>query len=126
MSVNTVPRSIDQAISETVQKRIFVGEADVLLNPSLTPIFTLVTKIGNRKKATASARVEWIEDDFVGHWGQANNGTTDYSSVATSIAVVDGTLFAAGDLIAIPKVASNSAAEEVARVTNVSTNTLTL
>lgn len=127
MSVNTVPRSIDQAISETVQKRIFLGEADVLLNPSLTPIFTLVTKIGNRKKSVASARVEWIEDDFVGHWGQANNGTTDYSSVATSIAVVDGTLFNVGDLIAIPKAASSSAAEEVARVTaNNGSNTLTI
>jgi hypothetical protein len=126
MSVNTVPRSIDQAITETVQKRIFVGEADVLLNPSLTPIFTLVTKIGNRKKSVASSRVEWIEDDYVGHWGQVSNGTTDYSSVATSINVVDGTLFAAGDLIAIPKVASNSSAEEVARVTAVNSNTLTL
>lgn len=117
MSVNTVPRSVDQAISETVQKRVFVGEADVLLNPSLTPLFTLVTKIGNRKKATSSTRVEWIEDDYVGHWGQASNGTTDFSSVATSITVVDGTLFNVGDLVAVPKAATSSAAEEVIRVT---------
>jgi len=125
MAVNTVPRSIDQAISETVQKRIFLGESDVLLNPSLTPIFTLVTKIGNRKKSTASARVEWIEDDYVGHWGQANAGS-DQSSVATALLVVDGTLFNPGDLIAIPKANSNSAAEEIARVSAVATNTLTL
>lgn len=121
----TVARSVDQAIQETVQKRVFLGEQDVLLNPSLTPILTLVTKIGNRKKTTASTRVEWIEDDYVGYWGQANN-TTDYSSVATSITVVDGTLFAYGDLVAIPKTPSSSAAEEVARVTAVAGNVLTL
>src|SRR5258708_2693300 len=117
----TAPRSVDQAIQETIQKRVFVGEADVLLNPSLTPIFTLVTKIGNRKKSTASARVEWIEDDYVGHWGQANNGA-DASSVATSITVVDGTLFAPGDLIAIPKANNVAAAEEISRVTGGATN----
>lgn len=126
MAINLVPRSVDQAIQETVQKRVFIGEADVLRNPSLTPLFTLVTKIGNRKKTTASTRIEWIEDDYVGHWGQANNGTTDYSSVATNILVVDGTLFAVNDLIAIPKANANSAAEEVARVTAIATNTLTI
>lgn len=122
---NIVPRSVDQAITETVQKRVFLGEQDVLLNPNLTPILTLVTKIGNRKKTTASTRVEWIEDDFVGYWGQANN-TTDYSSVATLITVVDGTIFAYGDIFAVPKVASSSAAEEVCRVTAVNGNVLTI
>lgn len=125
MATLTVARSVDQAISETVQKRVFLGEQDILLNPSLTPILTLVTKIGNRKKTTASTRVEWIEDDYVGYWGQANN-TTDYSSVATSIAVVDSTLFAYGDLIAIPKLATSSAAEEVARVLASANNSITL
>jgi Family of unknown function (DUF5309) len=125
MAVNIVPRSVDQAITETVQKRVFVGENDVLLNPSLTPLFTLTTKIGNRKKTTASTRVEWIEDDYVSHWGQAN-GSGDYSAGATAITVVDGTLFAAGDLIAIPKAVSSSAVEEIARVTSVATNVLTV
>jgi hypothetical protein len=125
MAINTVPRSVDQAIQETVQQRVFFGERDILFNPNLTPILTLVTKIGNRKKTTASTRVEWIEDDYVGYWGQANN-TTDYSSVATSITVVDGTLFAYGDLVAIPKAPASSAAEEIARVTAVAGNTVTL
>lgn len=120
-----VARSVDQAFQETVQKRVFLGEQDVLLNPNLTPLFTLVTKIGNRKKTTASTRVEWIEDDFVGYWGQANN-TTDYSSVATQITVVDGTLFAYGDLFAVPKTPGSSAAEEVCRVTAVAANVLTI
>jgi hypothetical protein len=40
----------DQAISKTEQKRVFLGEQDVLLNPSLTPLFTPITKIGQRKR----------------------------------------------------------------------------
>jgi|SRR5690242_14257981 len=126
MAVNIVARSVDQTITETVQRRIFVGEKDVLRNPNLTPLLTVTTKIGNRRKPAPSTRVEWIEDDYVGHWGQVSNGTTDYSSVATSIAVVDGTFFAIGDTVAVPKANSSSAAEEIIRVTNVVGNTLTV
>lgn len=124
MAINVVARSIDQSIQETVQKRVFIGEKDILLNPSLTPLFTLVTKIKNRK-TTESARVEWAEDDYVGHWGQANNGA-DASAGTTTFTVLDGTLFAVNDLILIPKIASSSAAEEIARVTTVAGNVLTV
>src|SRR6185437_7284177 len=117
MAAITVARSIDQAYTETVQKRHFIGENDVLLNPSMTPILTLVTKIGNRKKPTNSARVEWEEDDYLSVFGQVSNGTTNYSSVATTISVVDATLFGVGDLVAFPQAPSASAVEEVARVT---------
>lgn len=122
----TVARSIDQAYSETVQKRQFIGEDDVLLNPSLTPILTLITKIGNRKKPTNSARVEWIEDDYLNIWGQATNGTTNYSSVATGIIVTDVTLFAVNDLIAFPNAITSSTVEEVAQVTAINGSTLTI
>src|ERR1700722_12761112 len=117
MAAITVARSIDQAYTETVQKRQFIGEDDVLLNPSLTPILTLVTKIGNRKKPTNSARVEWIEDDYLSVWGQVSNGTTNYSSVATGIVVVDGSIFAVNDLVAIPVLPTSTAVEEVVQVT---------
>ena len=78
-----VPRSVFQAIAENVQKRIFVGEDDILLNPSLTPILTMTTNMGNRKRTTGSTRVEWIEDDFYAVWGQMSNATATLSSVAT-------------------------------------------
>lgn len=125
MATQQVPRSIDQAIQENLQKRIFIGEADVLRNPSLTPIFTLVTKIGNRKKTTGSARVEWIEDDYVGYWAQHNDGT-DASSVATTITVLDATLFAIGDIFSVSVVATQSTAEEVIRVTGIAGSVLTI
>ena len=125
MALQQVPRSIDQAIQENVQKRVFIGEADVLRNPSLTPIFTLVTKIGNRKKTTGSARIEWIEDDYVGYWAQ-HNDATDASSVATTITVLDPTLFAIGDIFSVPLVATQSTAEEVVRVTGIAGSVLTI
>jgi hypothetical protein len=126
MPAITVARSIDQAYAETVQKRQFIGEDDVLLNPSLTPILTLITKIGNRKKPTNAARVEWIEDDYLNIWGQATNGTTNYSSVATGILVTDATLFAVNDLIAFPNAVTSSTVEEVAQVTAINGSTLTI
>jgi hypothetical protein len=121
----TVARSIDQAYAETVQKRQFFGENDVLLNPSLTPILTLVTKIGNRKKSTNSARVEWIEDDYLNVWGQVSLAA-NLTSVATGILVADPTLFAVNDLVAVPVAASSSAVEEVIQVTAINGNTLTV
>src|SRR5579864_2921074 len=122
----TVARSIDQAYAETVQKRQFIGEDDVLLNPSLTPILTLITKIGNRKKPTNSARVEWIEDDYLSVFGQVSNGTTAYASNATGISVVDPTIFAVNDLIAFPNAVTSSTVEEVAQVTAINGSTLTI
>jgi len=120
-----VARSIDQAYVETVQKRFFLGEDDILLNPSLTPILTLVTKIGNRKQSTNAARVEWIEDDFLNVWGQVSNSVA-YSSVATTIVVADASLFAVNDLFAIPVGPSSSAVEEVGQVTGITLGTGTL
>jgi hypothetical protein len=126
MAAITVARSIDQAYVETVQKRQFIGEDDVLLNPSLTPILTLVTKIGNRKKPTNAARVEWIEDDYLQVWGQVSNGTTNYSSVATGVFVVDPTIFAVNDLVAIPGTYAATVVEEVVQVTAIAGGTLTV
>jgi hypothetical protein len=86
---------------------------------------TLITKLGGRKKTAASTRIEWFEDDYVGVWGQAN-GSGDYSNAATTITVADGTLFAVGDLVAVPKVSTSATAEEIFRVTAVATNVLTI
>lgn len=125
MQAIQVARSIDQAYVETVQKRQFFGENDVLLNPSLTPILTLVTKIGGRKKSTNSARIEWMEDDYLNVWGQVSNAS-NYASNATGIVVADPTLFAVNDLVAVPVAASASAVEEVIQVTAINGSTLTI
>src|SRR5207237_9915048 len=58
-------------------------------------------------------------------WGQSS-ATTDWTSAATNILVADGTLFGVGDICAVPKAQSSSAAPEVFLVTTIATNTLTI
>ncbi len=124
MANTTAARSIDQAYAETVQKRQFLGEKDVLLNPSLTPLLFLVTKIGNRKKITVSARVEWTEDDYLSVWGQATGAAV--SSVATGIQVVDATIFGVNDLVAVTVPPTSTVVEEIVQVTAINGSTLTV
>jgi hypothetical protein len=117
----TVARSVNQQISEGSNWRD-VSEDMVLLQPDQAPLLVLTTK-ANRKSPSDSHTIEWFEDDEVGIWGQVNNGTTDLASNATAVPVTDITIFAVGDLVAIPKASSSNAAEEVARVTAVSGST---
>lgn len=101
-----------------------VSEQMVLLEPDAAPLF-VITNAAKRKQPTIGPRFEWVEDTEVSLWGQGNSAA-DNSSVATGIAVVDGTLFGVGDLVAVPKAQSSSAAPEVILVTAISTNTLTV
>lgn len=117
----TVARSVNQQITEGTNWRD-VSEDMVLLQPDQAPLLVLTTK-AQRKSAADSHTIEWFEDDEVGVWGQVNNGTTDLASNVTAIPVSDVTIFAVGDLVAVPKAASSSAAEEVIRVTAVTGST---
>ncbi len=72
-----------------------------------------------RKKATRTAEFYWWEEDLLGYWTQINNAA-GYDKVATSIVVDDGSIFAAKDILKIPRTG------EVMLVTAVSTNTLTV
>jgi len=115
---------VAQAISpENIERRYIVGENDILLNPNLTPLFSLITKYPGRRTPSISTRLEWFEDDFAGVWGQVNNGTTSLASNNTNIPVLDVTIFAVGDLVAVPQVDSVSTAEEILRVTAVAGTT---
>lgn len=119
----TVARSFDQMVTDTTNVRD-VSEQMVLLEPDAAPLFVL-TNAAKRKQPTIGPRFEWVEDTEVSLWGQSS-ATVDWSSVATSILVADGTLFGVGDICAAPKAQSSSAAPEVFLVTAVSTNTLTI
>lgn len=118
-----VTRSFDQMVVDTTQVRD-VSEQMVLLEPDAAPLFVLTNK-AKRKQATIAPRFEWVEDTEVSVWGQGNEGA-DKSSVATTMTVVDGTLFAVGDIIAIPKANSSTAAPEVALVTANAANIITI
>lgn len=124
MSQLTVTRSFNQMVSDTTQVRD-VSEQMVLLEPDASPLFVL-TNAAKRKQPSIAPRFEWVEDNEVALWDVVNASPTDYSSVATSILVTDGTKFAVGDLVAVPKAASSQSAPEVVLVTAVTTNTLTV
>ena len=122
MALN-VARNFDQFVTDTTNVRD-VSEQMVLLEPDAAPLFVL-TNSAKRKQPTIGPRFEWVEDTEVSLWGQSS-ATTDWSSAATNILVADGTLFGVGDICAVPKAQSSSAAPEVFLVTAVSTNTLTV
>lgn len=102
-----------------------VGEDIVLLEPNATPLITLTMKMKNRKPVY-SPRVEWLEDDYVARWGQNGSATISAATASTTVTVSDGTLFAAEDLVLVPKAVSSSAAPEMFRVVSVSGNVLTV
>src|SRR5256885_1892496 len=122
MATETVARSVNQAINENILRRD-IGDRIAELDPDVTPLVVMTTN-AKRKKSTISVRVERIEAAPRVLGGQVNNGTPDYSSAATGVLGSDGPIFQAGDLTAVQKANSSSAAEKVIRVTAVNTNTL--
>jgi hypothetical protein len=118
-----VARSFNQFVTDTTNVRD-VSEQMVLLEPDAAPLFVL-TNAAKRKQPTIGPRFEWVEDTEVSLWGQSSAGG-DVASTVVSILVADGTLFGVGDICAVPKAQSSSAAPEVFLVTAVATNTLTI
>lgn len=119
----TVARSFNQFVTDTTNVRD-VSEQMVSLEPDAAPLFVL-TNAAKRKQPTIGPRFEWVEDTEVSLWGQSS-AASDWSSTFTTILVADGTLFGVGDIVAVPKAQTSSAAPEVFLVTAISTNTLTI
>src|SRR5690242_17755674 len=115
-------RSTYQANAENVLRRD-VGDKIALLYPNETAILVMSIK-AQRKQATKTPKVEVIEDAMRPLWGQADGA--GYSNAVTTVNVVDGSIFSVGDLVAVLKPLSSAAAEEVMRVTAISTNALTV
>ena len=118
-----VARNFDQFVTDTTNVRD-VSEQMVLLEPDAAPLFVL-TNAAKRKQPTIGPRFEWVEDTEVSLWGYASS-SSDASSVTTTLGVSDGTIFGVGDIVAVPKAQSSSAAPEIFLVTAVSTNSLTI
>lgn len=113
-ALNTV-RSVYRASTDTNLPRAVDKEMREL-EPDFAPLYVLTNAAGN-KEGTPNPKFEWFEDQEVPLLGTVSNGTTDYSSVATSIVVADATIFGPGDLCAVLKANSSAAAEEVILVT---------
>lgn len=121
--VLSTTRNVDQMVIDTTLVRD-VNEQMVLLEPDAAPLF-VITNRAKRKQAATSPRFEWVEDTEVSVWGQGGE-TIDRSNAATTMTVADGTLFAIGDICAIPKASGSTAAPEVILITNVATNVITM
>lgn len=119
-------RDTRQSITAENTLERFVGDDIVLLEPNATPLITFLMKglKGSRGKPCYSPRIEWLEDDYVARWATVD--ATTVATTGTSVGVVDGTMFVAGDLFVVPKAVTSSTAPEQVRVTAVSSNTLTV
>lgn len=123
MAILQAARSFNQFVTDTTNVRD-VSEQMVLLEPDAAPLFVL-TNAAKRKQPTIGPRFEWVEDTEVSLWGYASS-TGDFSSVATTLNVADSTVFGIGDIVAVPKAQSSSAAPEVFLVTGASNNSLVI
>jgi hypothetical protein len=116
-------RTTAQLTTETRAIRS-VDEQIALLEPNEAPLITILTLASKMRKGAGSTKVEHFEDAYVPQWGATDNA--GYAADATTINVADGTLFAPGDVILIPKAVNSATAPELMRVTAVSTNALTV
>lgn len=117
MAVETGMRRIDTIA--TSQRAIDLHKEILLLEPEAAPITVVLKQInqGGRRRAAIDTKIRWHNDELEDRLDAANGAQT---STSTSIVVDTGALFAADDLVYIPRTT------EVVLVTAVTTNTLTV
>lgn len=101
------------------KRKIDMSNTIALLQPSATPLTTLLKRIKGKTQPAINPKYSWLEDDLGQRWDAVNN-TTGYADNDTSIVVDNGAYFTKGDIVKIPRT------EETMLVTAVSTNTLTV
>ncbi|MNR93459.1 hypothetical protein D3C72_245160 [compost metagenome] len=108
--------------TENIQqaKRVIdMAETIALLEPNESPFMSFM-KIAKRNVRTVfNPKYEWSEDNLGARWDAINNAS-GYLAAATSLVVDNGTYFAPGYVVKVPRTG------EVFIVTAVSTNTLTV
>jgi hypothetical protein len=97
--------------ADLVGKKQSVVDELLLLNAHQTPLLNL---LGFAEAVTQTSH-QWFEDEMINDETKVNGAVTN---VATSVVVVDGSIFRANDVIKI--------GEELLKITAVATNTLTV
>lgn len=105
----------------STQRAVEMHKPILLLEPDSAPLTVFLNSIynGGRRRPVGNHEFKWHEDELEDRWDAVNN-VGGYLATDTSIVVDDGTLFAAEDLVYVPRTA------EVMSVTSISTNTLTV
>lgn len=122
MANRILPFVVSHANTDTTRQRD-IDKALYQLEPDAAPLYVL-TNQANRKQASIDMKFQWFEESEAALWGQQNT-TTAFTTGDTDILVVDGTIFAAGDVVAVPA-AVTATDEELLLVTAVATNTITV
>lgn len=119
MTVISGDRRTDNVAS--AQRVIDLAKPINLLEPESSPITVILNNIynGGRSRAASDPKFSWLEDELEGRSDAVNNGS-GVTSTATTVDVDTGTLFAADDLVKVPRTG------EVFLVTSISTNALTV
>lgn len=101
------------------KRKIDMSDTIALLQPTATPLISLLKQLKRTVKPAINPRYAWLEDDLGQRWDMVNNGA-GYDNAATSIAVDNGAFFAPGDVVKIPRT------DEVMLVVSINVNTLTV
>ena len=102
---------------DTLRRDLDVATDIARYIPDETPWTVMLLQ--SRKKSTQTAEFYWWEEDVYGYWSQINNAG-GYLAVDVNLVVDDGTLFAAKDIVKVPRTG------EIMFVSSVAGNTLTV
>lgn len=107
--------------------RLVIDDEIGMLEPDVAPLITLLNEIGgSRRTAVDQTKIEWFEDDYVARWGKVHTTTVGNTDTATTIVVVDATVFNVGDVFVVAPANTATGAGELCRVTTIATSTLTV
>ncbi len=128
MSVFNGPTGVGPTVSTSILANklvIEMGNKIAYLEPDRAPLLRLLTPSndgkGNlRKEAVYNPKFEWLEQEGVPRWDTINYGAGYNGATVTSIVVANGSYFAAGWRIYVPRTGA------ILNVVSVSTNTLTI
>jgi len=101
------------------RRQLDVSKRIAYLEPDETPFTVILMRA--RKVAATSAEVIWYEDQLGARWTQINNGA-GYNYAATDIVVDDSAIYAANDILKVPRTGETMLVTAV----NSDTNTLTV
>lgn len=101
------------------KKVIDMSNTIALLQPSATPLISLLKQLKQNTRPAKNPKFSWMEDDLGARWDAINNAA-GYAAGDTSIVVDNGDYFTAGYVVKVPRTG------EVMLVTAVATNTLTV
>jgi len=99
--------------------KVEMAEQIAYLEPDATPLTVVLKRVAGKTQSTGNPKFQCLEAPVQPRW-DAINLAAGYAAAAVSLVVDNGSYFAVDDLIKVPRTG------EVIKVTDVTTNTLTV